>query len=149
VRMGDAVCFAAVDSCCCCCCTPPPSSPHLHNETDPIKFNSPTPNINTQGVRATTAAAAPSPEDLATALLNAASPQLPAAPLTTVTAVLSAAGRLGVMGAVGGGAERPEWWLSALQGAEVKVQAADDEVRFGWVGWVGLGWLHRVQVVLL
>ncbi|GBF89947.1 hypothetical protein Rsub_02651 [Raphidocelis subcapitata] len=81
---------------------------------------------DTQGLRATTAAAAPSPQELASALLAATAPRLPAAPAGTVAAVLSAAGRMG-LGAGGGEGGQPAWLTAALEGAEEKVASADDE----------------------
>ncbi|KIZ05014.1 hypothetical protein MNEG_2940 [Monoraphidium neglectum] len=95
---------------------------------------------DTQGVRATTAAAAPPPSALSAALLRAAAPLLPAAPAAQLCEVLAAAGRLGLSGAgaaaVAGRADEdddvtaaaPSGWLAAaLEGAEAKIEAADDE----------------------
>lgn len=86
---------------------------------------------DTQGVRATTAAAAPAPAQLAGALLAASAPLLPGAAAGVLAEVLSAAGRLRAQGAAGGGeAEAPAWLAAALDGAEAKVEDADDEVGF-------------------
>jgi hypothetical protein len=118
---------------------------HFHQPIASLHQENPFTTAETQkGVRATTAAAAPSPQELTAALLAAAAPRLAAAPISTLTAVLAAAGQLLGDGSVADadgdavagadGDQQRAWLAAALEGAEAKVGGADNETLAAFLG---------------